>query len=308
MVDILMAVYNGERFLREQIESVVSQSYTEWRLFICDDGSSDGSADIAEEYAERYPGKIFAAVNGVPARSACGNFMGMLRKSSAEYVMFCDQDDVWHEDKIAVTLDKMREIEEGNPKKPVLIHTDLEIVDRELNVTAGSFMRYQGLKARYKSLNRLLCQNNITGCTVMVNRALADIVKDAPAEYMLMHDWWAGLAAAAFGEIGFVDRATVKYRQHGGNQLGAVNNRSLAGIFRLISDKRRSKRRLEVTYEQGKRFYEYYGERLEADARRVLEIYADIPSHCKAIRAARLIRYGFLKQNFLAAAGELVFC
>ncbi|MCM1577457.1 MAG: glycosyltransferase family 2 protein [Ruminococcus sp.] len=349
MVDILMAVYNGEEFLREQIDSVIAQSYGQWRLFIRDDGSEDGSADIIREYGERFPGKIFAGVNDVPTGSAAANFMGLLGltgDSSAEYVMFCDQDDVWHEDKIEVTLSKMREIEgrgadvsgsvAGNAAefvnaneaadefgrvagsagkfgnagnvKPVLVHTDLEIVDRELNVTAASFMKYQGLDARYKSLNRLLCQNNITGCTVMMNRALADIVRAAPPEYMLMHDWWAGLAAAAFGEIGFVGRATVKYRQHGGNQLGAVNNRSLKGAARIVRERMRTKKRVSVTYGQGERFYEVYKEQLGDEARRVLEIYTDIPNRSKVVRAARLIRYGFLKQNFMTAAGQVVFC
>lgn len=308
MIDILMAVYNGGDFLAEQIESILGQSVGGWHLYICDDGSKDKSFWIASEYAEKYPDVITVSRNEVPTGSACGNFMGMLRKSSAEYVMFSDQDDFWLPDKIKLTLKKMRELEVMYPASPILVHTELEIVDRELNVTALAFTKFQGLDPEKKSLNRLLCQNNITGCTVMMNRALADIIKDTPAEKMLMHDWWAGLAAAAFGQIGFVDTPTVKYRQHGGNQLGAVNNRSVAGAAMIVKKRLRTKKRVSVTYAQANRFYEYYRPLLNEKSRTVLEKYMDIPFHSKLGRAARLVKYGFLKQNFMTAAGQLIFC
>ncbi len=314
MIDILMAVYNGGEFLCAQIDSIISQDEKDWRLHICDDGSSDGSFERACEYEKRFPGKIRVTGNEVPTGSAKGNFMGMLREASAlrepsaEYVMFSDQDDVWKPEKIRLTLEKMRELEREFPGSPLLVHTDMAVVDRDLNVTAPSFMKFQGLDPRCKSLNRLLCQNNITGCTMMINRALADIVKCAPAEGMLMHDWWAGLAAAAFGHIGFVDEPLNLYRQHGGNQLGAVNNRSVRGANRIVRERLRTKKRVSVTYEQAAKFYEFYRDRLGGESRRILEIYLEIPGLNKPQRVARLVKYGFLKQNFLTAAGQLVFC
>lgn len=303
-----MAVYNGEEFLEEQIGSILAQDCDEWHLYICDDCSSDGSFRIASEYAEKYPRLITAYRNDVPTGSACKNFMGMLRSSSAEYVMFSDQDDLWLPDKIRLTSDKMRELEGSFPDSPLLVHTELSVADRELNITSPSFTRFQGIDPKFTSLNRLLCQNNITGCTMMMNRALAELIKDAPPGAMLMHDWWAGLAAAAFGHIGFVDKPTVKYRQHGGNQLGAVNNRSIGGAVRIVRDRLSTKKRVSVTYAQGKSFYEYYRPLLDDESRAVLETYIDIPSHSKPVRAARLVRYGFLKQNFMTAVGQLIFC
>lgn len=308
MIDILMAVYNGGEFLSEQIDSILAQSAGEWHLYICDDGSSDDSFRIASEYGEKYPDRINAMKNEKPTGSACANFMGMLKNSEADYVMFSDQDDFWHPHKIRLTIEKMKELEGKFPDSPLLVHTELEIADRALNVISPSFTRFQGLAPRCKSLNRLLCQNNITGCTLMMNRALADIIRDAPPEKMLMHDWWAGLAAAAFGHIGFVDKPTIKYRQHGGNQLGAVNNRSLAGAGRIIRDRQRTKDRINMTYRQAEGFYEYYRSMLSEDKRHILEKYIDIPKYSKPVRAARLIKYGFLKQNFMTAAGQLIFC
>ncbi len=303
-----MAVYNGEEFLAEQIESILAQSAAGWHLYICDDGSSDSSFRIASEYAERYPDRITAMKNEKPTGSACANFMGMLKGSEADYVMFSDQDDFWHPDKIRLTFKKMQELEAEYGDSPLLVHTELEIADSKLNVTSPSFTRFQGLDPRCKSLNRLLCQNNITGCTLMMNRALADIIRDAPPEKMLMHDWWAGLAAAAFGHIGFVDVPLIKYRQHGGNQVGAVRNGSLSGILRIISRREHTKKRLEAAYIQAESFYGYYRQRLDTKSRDILEKYTGIPAHSKPVRAAELIRYGFLKQSLAAAAGQLIFC
>lgn len=308
MIDILMAVYNGEKYLSEQIDSILAQSAGEWHLYICDDGSSDDSFRIASEYAEKYPRRITAMKNAKPSGSACANFMGMLKGSEAEYVMFSDQDDFWHPHKIKLTFEKMQELESEYGDSPLLVHTELEIADRELNVISPSFIKFQGLDPGKRSLNRLLCQNNITGCTLMINKALADIIKDAPPEKMLMHDWWAGLAAAAFGHIGFVETPTVKYRQHGSNQLGAVNNRSLAGAGRIIRNRQRTKDRINMTYRQAEGFYEYYKPLFDGNIRDILERYTDIPNHSKLMRATRLVRYGFLKQNFPAAAGQLIFC
>ena len=142
----------------------------------------------------------------------------------------------------------------------------------------------------------------------MINRALADLIKDAPPGLMLMHDWWAGLAAAAFGHIAFVEKPLIKYRQHQNNQLGAVNNRSLSGAIRITRERLKTKKRISVTYTQAESFYQYYKPLLSEENRNTLEKYLDIPRHSKPVRAFKLIRYGFLKQNLLTAVGQLIFC
>lgn len=308
VIDILMAVYNGEKYLSQQIDSILAQSSREWHLYICDDGSADRSYEIALEYAEKYPEQITAQKNETPSGSACANFMGMLKRSQAEYVMFSDQDDFWLPDKVWLTFEKMKQMEQVYGDCPLLVHTEMEIVDSELNRISPSFTRFQGLNPKCNTLNRLLCQNNVTGCTVMINRSLADLVKDAPAGNMLMHDWWIALAAATFGQIGFVDQPLNRYRQHGGNQLGAVNNRSMKGATRIVKDRLCTKKRVSVTYTQAERFYEYYCSWLSANSRRLFETYINIPSCRKFSRVCRLIEYGFLKQGFMTAVGQLIFC
>lgn len=303
-----MAVYNGEKYLSQQIDSILAQSSRDWHLYICDDGSSDCSYDIVLDYAQKYPEQITAQKNETPSGSACANFMGMLKKSEAEYVMFSDQDDFWLPDKVRLTFEKMKQMEQVYGDYPLLVHTEMEIVDSELNRISSSFIRFQGLNPKCNTLNRLLCQNNVTGCTVMINRSLADLVKNAPAEDMLMHDWWIALTAAAFGQIGFVEKPLNRYCQHGNNSLGAVDNRSFKGVAKIVGERQRTKKRIDVTYTQAKYFYEHFKSRLDCKNRDILEIYIDIPSHFKITRVAKLVKHSFLKQNFMAAAGQLLFC
>lgn len=308
MVDILMAVYNGEKYVAEQIDSVLAQSETDWHLFICDDMSKDRSFEIISGYGEKYPDKITVRRSTSPTGSAQANFMSMLPLARSEYIMFSDQDDFWEKDKIRLTLAKMRELEAEHGDIPLLVHTELAIADSELNITHSRFTEFQGLDPKANTLNRLAVQNNVTGCTVMINRPLLELVRDIDPKNMLMHDWWFAMAAAAFGKIGFVDTPTIRYRQHGNNQLGAVNNRSLAGAAKIVSQRMKTKKRVSITYTQAKNFLDIYRDILPSDAKKCLELYTDIPRRNKLARIFLLIRYGFLKQNFLTAAGQLVFC
>ncbi len=308
MITILMAVYNGEKYLAQQIESLLGQTYSDYTVIICDDNSTDNSYSIAAEYAGKYPDRISLKKNDVSTGSACANFMKMISETDAEYIMFCDQDDLWYPDKIELTLKKMAQLENEYGNIPLLVHTELEIVNSELDSVHKSFTAFQGLNPQLRSINRLLCQNNITGCTVMINKELAKLLKAAPASDMLMHDWWAALIAASMGRIAFIDTPLIKYRQHGNNSLGAVNNRSIRGALRIVFDRVKTKKRVSITYSQANAFMEMYRDILSEKVLDVLELYVDIPNHCKPVRIYKLIRYNFLKQNFMTAVGQLIFC
>jgi len=303
-----MAVYNGEKYLGEQIESILAQDTDGWRLHICDDRSSDSSFEIALKYSEKYPQLITAYQNEQPSGSACANFIGMLKKSQAEYVMFSDQDDVWKPQKIRLTFAEMKRLEKRFGEYPLLVHTEAEVVDAQLKRLAPRFTEFQGIDPKCCGLNRLLAQNNVTGHTAMINRRLAALIKNVPPEKMLMHDWWAGLAAAAFGYIGFVGEPLSMYRQHGNNQLGAVNNRSALAFANAIKNMKKIKARVTATYTQAQAFLEEYADILPQHEKNIVEIYAALPSCCKPVRMWRIIRRNFRKQSFMTAAGQLLFC
>lgn len=308
MIDILLATYNGGRFLREQLDSLLNQTERDFRVLIQDDGSTDDTASILNTYATEQSDNVLLIDGPAHEKSPKGNFMSLLHESNADYIMFCDQDDIWDEDKIAITLSRMREGERlSGTACPLLVHTDLRVVGADLAPIAPSFIRYQKLDGDPK-LSRLLAQNSVTGCAMMINRALAELMKKAPAEAMLMHDWWAALCAASMGHILFVDRPSISYRQHGKNQLGATGFDVVRDVKKAAGDEAGIRKRLTDTFGQAEAFLECYPGDLPADSASVIQRYAKIPSLHKPGRMLSLIRRGHLKKGFFRSLGQLYYC
>ena len=219
---ILLATYNGEKYLKDQLDSLFEQTNQHWTLWIHDDNSKDNTVNIIKKYKSKYPDQIEFLDDDISTGGAKENFTYLLDNinDDYDYIMFCDQDDIWLENKIEVTLNKMVEIEKENIGIPLLIHTDLYIYENEKKNEYIKFMEYQKLNYRFDTLNRLFMQNIVTGCTMMINKKGIKKISDIPKE-ALMHDWWAAIVVSAFGKIGFVNRATILYRQHDNNTVGA---------------------------------------------------------------------------------------
>lgn len=219
-VDILLATYNGAKYLSQQLDSLFAQNFQDWQIIIHDDGSSDGTVQIVEEYERRYPDKIKFIKDGIRTGGAKDNFAHLMKFASADYVMFCDQDDVWLPEKIDDTFRLMLETESEYPNKPVLVHSDLKVVDSDLNSLATSMFEFQRL-SKQVNLSDSFVQNNVTGCTVMINRMALDIALPIPNE-AIMHDWWLVLKVLTnSGHVAFLDKPTLLYRQHESNSVGA---------------------------------------------------------------------------------------
>jgi glycosyltransferase involved in cell wall biosynthesis len=296
-VDVLLATYNGSRYLSEQIESVLAQSHREIRLIIRDDGSKDYTVSIIQEFIKKDPKRVIF----LPSDSNLGvrgNFSRLMEAASSPYIMFCDQDDVWLRTKVADTLDKMKEMESRYGSCPCLVHTDLSVADDSLNIISESFWDFTHLNpncSRY--LNRLLVQNVVTGCTVMMNQDLLKLARPIPQESG-MHDWWAVLVAAAFGQVEFLKKATVLYRQHGQNTLGAKEFRNWhnikLGLAKLIKGNR-------GTYyqQQAQIFLDRYHDLLSGYQKNMLLGYLRL-GHCSWITSRYLVlKYQFFKNGFL---------
>ena len=219
-IDILLATFNGAPYIDQLLDSISSQTYANWRLLIRDDCSTDDTICKVLSFAERHNDKVSVIDNNNLRLGVIGNFAALLSESSAEYIMFADQDDIWLPQKIEITLSKARMLEEG-ADVPLLVHTDLCVVDRNLHTIAESFWEYQGLNpGRGANLKDAMVQNVVTGCTMLINKKLAKLSMPIP-ENAKMHDWWITMAAAAFGKVHYIPQATILYRQHGGNDTGA---------------------------------------------------------------------------------------
>lgn len=219
-IDILLATYNGQAYLKEQIDSILAQSNTDWRLLIRDDGSDDDTTSIIKSYLAKYPDRIKLIENKGRHLGASLNFNSLLETSTAEYIMFSDQDDVWLPTKIELTLNLMKTTERAYPDKPVLVHTDLRVVDSRLKTIAKSMWQCQGIfPENGNNVNKVMLQNIATGCTIMINKKAKTISLPIPAE-AVMHDWWIAINVAKYGKIVYLPDQLVLYRQHRNNVVG----------------------------------------------------------------------------------------
>jgi glycosyltransferase involved in cell wall biosynthesis len=220
-VEVLLATYNGEKYLGEQISSILTQTFQDFRILVSDDGSTDRSLEIIGDLANKYPQKIMVVDKNNSHHGVVGNFSDLIERSSSPYLMPCDQDDIWFPNKIQVLVEEIQSMEEDKGiEYPSLVHSDLTVVNSSLEVIDQSLMRYSGLNPNRTSLNQLLVQNVVTGASCIFNRCLADLASPIPGK-ALMHDWWIALIASSVGVIGYLDKPTGYYRQHSGNVLGA---------------------------------------------------------------------------------------
>lgn len=217
-IDILLTTYNGEKYLKEQIDSILNQTYTNFRLLISDDCSKDSTIKILKEYEQKDNRiKVFLQEKNL---GYVKNFEFLLTKVENEIYALSDQDDVWNNDKVEKTYKKLKE-EDAD-----LVFTDLEIVNEKLKTINSSFNDYMFLsrkiKKYYKDYRLQYLYNCITGCTLMSKKKYLEKIIPIPMDSKyVIHDTWIGLIVALNGKIAYLDEATIKYRQHGNNQVGS---------------------------------------------------------------------------------------
>lgn len=258
-IAILLATYNGEQYIEKQLDSLMKQTYREWKAYIHDDGSKDKMVEIMKQYTQKYP-SYFEIVEGPSTGGACSNFMYLFREVEADYYMCCDQDDFWLPKKIQRTFAAMQKIEDDK-NKPCLVHTDLKVVDAGLRIISESMDQFQKLHSCDSTIEHLVVQNTVTGCTMMVNRKLRDmLVKPLNHKCLIMHDWWAGMIAAQFGRIVYLDKPTILYRQHGDNSVGAKElNFSMLLKKLSVAERTMIKKSIHNTRVQAREFANVYG-------------------------------------------------
>lgn len=276
-VAILLATYNGERYLDALIDSLLAQTVDDFMIYVSDGGSTDATMEIVARHAARL-GDRFVLLPPAPKRlNAAANFGRLLDATEAHHVLFCDQDDVWLPEKVALTLAEMRRMERRHGADAMLlVHTDLVVVDAALETIYSSYVERMHIRPDRNDLMSLLFRNVATGCTIAINRTLYLAAKPIPTEAM-MHDHWLMKVAAAFGHTSFVNTPTILYRQHASNAIGAgaVGLRGFAmQMHRVVLGKGL---RVMLAYTLSIRiFVQRYGDRLDLRTREVLQTWADL--------------------------------
>lgn len=280
-VEIVLCVYNGERFIAEQIRSIQGQTHQEWRLWIRDDGSSDDSLKVARQMAGKDE-RIHAFPCDAQRLGAGPGFGWLLEHlpGEARYVFFSDADDVWLPEKIERSLTAMFRAE-AQPG-PVLVHTDLVVTDERLQTLRGSLWSHLRITPEPVSLCRLLAHNVVTGPTMLINRPLLDLARPIP-EGAAYQDTWIALVAAAFGRTVALYEPTVLYRRHESSSTGRDRGRSrnlprTAGTaIRTGGRSEEIRRWIKTTARQAEAFLLQYGPLLSEEDRRLLREYSEIP-------------------------------
>lgn len=305
-IEVLLATFDGERFLTAQVDSLLAQTYSQVHIVARDDGSSDGTQEILRRYAEAYPERFHVAVHsGTPSGGAKHNFARLMQQARADYIAFSDQDDVWLPEKLEQSMAAMAKLEAAHGSTiPLLVFTDAQIVNEALHPLYSSLWQQQGIDPeRVHTLRFLLPQNVVTGCTVLCNRALLDLARDMPAG-AFMHDRWMALVACIFGHVAAVHQPTVLYRQHSSNTVGAGARRRFA-LPRFWNSKRRSDQ-WHVTEQQADALLRHFGTSLPAKSHEVLEQFMAIRTHRFGLRrTAAMMRGGFFTTGLRSNADML---
>lgn len=224
MIEILLPVYNGEKYLVEQIESILTQTTKEWILKIRNDGSIDDSQSIIDRYRTAYPDKIIM-IDSPNENVGLVQSINYLQAAGphGDYIMFADQDDVWLPNKLEDSINEIKTLEKDNPGKPVMVCTDATCVDANLNIINPSFFESQRFpNDTFDDVNKMIALNVIQGCTITVNHQAVKYLFPMPL-IMSIHDMWIGVNCAHFGKVKYLHQPTILYRQHSTNVAGSID-------------------------------------------------------------------------------------
>lgn len=251
MIDILLSTYNGEKYLTQLLDSILNQTYTEWRILVRDDCSRDTTLDILHEYQKKYSDKIYLIENNIKENiGVIKSFEFLLSQSTSDYIMFCDQDDIWLPNKIKELIEAITYLEKINPQTPILTHCDLSIIDKEEKIIHQSLWQYAGIKPKILNNNAkyMAFCNSVTGCTILMNKLCKTVVLPFPSN-TTMHDAWIALKICQNGIVHNINKQLILYRQHDNNTLG-INEYKFSIIDRI--------RNIKTTYTNIVDVYRHY--------------------------------------------------
>ena len=294
---ILLASYNGEKYISKQLDSLLAQTYTNWKLFIRDDGSTDQTVSIINKY-RALDNRICLLHSPEQNLGSCQNFATLLSvsRNQFQYIMFCDQDDFWLPFKIEETLAHMHDFEAHYGKEtPLLVYTNFQYVDNHLKVIESK-KKFNSTKVSKLRFANLLAQNPAYGCTMMLNKQLAAIAGVIPSQAE-NHDYWIALVASALGEIAYLNKRTILYRQHNSNISTNYNSSSFIKRFKRIMLQRKNLEDAEQKLRMALAFKSLYYDRLTQSHKRILDEFISFATRTSFSRLVRNIRNGVRRQT-----------
>lgn len=311
MVNVILCTYNGQDYIKEQIYSILGQTYQNFIISIYDDSSNDGTGKVLQEFAENFPEKIRLYFRSKPTGSACHNFlMAITEAEAADYYMLSDQDDVWHKTKMARMV---HFVEKTDPSVPYLCQCDSRVVNEKLDVISNSFMSYCGIDFHKKSFSAQLLENNITGGAVLFNEKLRQLIASIPKDAS-MHDAWLGLVAKAFGQYEFLPEILYDYRQHNSNTLGAHKGGFIRKFVNRLGFLGSSCDEMNTIVagnylrmkSQAQEFKILYSDYLTENQKEIIDAFCELEYAGKIAKAKTVFYYGFTYSKWYQTIGNLI--
>lgn len=228
--DVVLCTYNGEKYIKEQLESILAQTISPEFILISDDGSSDSTIDRIHSTMSENSFEKYSVVAG-PRNGVAHNFFSAIHHTSSNLVFFSDQDDIWLKNKAEIFTNKARSF---SSKAPFFIFSDAYLIDEEGSRLRQTFFENQRLDPSILKDDSILYQNCVQGASLLVNRALLSLVEKslvtANVNQLVMHDWWIAIIGKYYGSYKFINKPLIEYRQHENNVIG-----SRALLKRLVS-------------------------------------------------------------------------
>lgn len=309
MIKIVMCTYNGAEYIKEQLESINNSTVKEWELYVFDDHSTDNTLDLVREFKSKQEQQIHILYNNAE-HGVASNFLNAASfvgktMTQDDYLMFCDQDDIWDKDKIEVTLKEMSNLVQKYGKGiPLLVCGDVRVVNEKLELISSSFHKMNHYNIKTMDFPHLMMENKVQGCTTMINKTLVDMMVQLP-KHARMHDGWCGFIASVFGKISYIDKTTMMYRQHSKNVSGSLDFwDDIRGKFGNLS---KQKHIVFATTQQVREFIEIYKDRgLDSLALAQAQAFATLEEQGFWKRRYNIIKYHMWKSGILRNIGLML--
>jgi len=257
-VQVLLSTYDGQKYLEELMNSVLNQDFPDLEILVRDDGSTDETARILEKYSGLENVQILYGDN----LGVVGSFFALLEASSpdAEYIAFCDQDDVWEKDKVSRAIGIIKKYVDT----PAMYCSRVTLVNENLKM-----LGFSQIPRREPAFGNALVQNIATGCTIIINNAARQIILTKLPSAILIHDWWIYLVVSAFGKVIYDEEPRIFYRQHSSNMIGERSGLLAKWVKRIVRFLKQG--RIPFVTIQAKEFCMIFGEALPADKKFILD-------------------------------------
>jgi glycosyltransferase involved in cell wall biosynthesis len=292
-VSILLSTYNSEKFLKEQLDSLLEQSYPSFQILLRDDGSTDSTLTIIHSYNDT---RIKILETDGTNLGTIQSFSRLLEQDDSDYFFFCDHDDIWMKDKVKIQIEQIQMIEkERGQELPILVHSDLEIITDTGNSLAPSMWSFGKFYTERKKLSQLIVQGTVTGCAMAGNKKLREMISPIPMG-VVMHDWWASLVASAFGCIYSDPIPTLQYRVHAQNQIGVIKP-SLFQIWDIIKKPEKHTKFFNESFSQAEALLTGFSDKLNSQDRETLEVYCNLLKKNRFLRVYLAIKHGFIRST-----------